>query len=186
MLGERMCEGEDVKDQVAALDFERWRYVPIAVNLKFRHAEMASRLAVETALSYAADAGSEAAADAVGWKAADGVGLQLDTGGRKAVDEATDAERLAQVSLLHDIFGNPFRPVQDAPWLCRNDRTLGPMARAIYEERRFADLPVLADALEDAGCTDPAVLDHCRGPGPHVRGCWVVDLVMGAGVVGRR
>jgi hypothetical protein len=55
------------------------------------------------------------------------------------------------------------------------------MAQAIYEGRRFADLPVLADALEDAGCADAALLGHCRGPGEHVRGCWVVDLLLGKG-----
>ena len=53
------------------------------------------------------------------------------------------------------------------------------LAQAIYEERRFGDLPVLADALEEAGCTDADILSHCRGPGPHVRGCWVVDLLLG-------
>jgi len=53
------------------------------------------------------------------------------------------------------------------------------MAREIHDERRFGDLPILADALEDAGCSAEAVLRHCRGPGPHVRGCWVVDLALG-------
>jgi hypothetical protein len=55
------------------------------------------------------------------------------------------------------------------------------LARTLYEERRFEDLPVLGDALEEAGCQDAAVLEHCRGPGPHVRGCWVVDLLLGRG-----
>ena len=53
------------------------------------------------------------------------------------------------------------------------------LAQAIYDERAFDRLPILADALEDAGCTDAAILEHCRGPGPHVRGCWVVDLLLG-------
>jgi hypothetical protein len=53
------------------------------------------------------------------------------------------------------------------------------MAQAIYNDRRFSDLPILADALEEAGCTDPDILTHCRGPGPHVRGCWVIDLLLG-------
>jgi hypothetical protein len=52
------------------------------------------------------------------------------------------------------------------------------LAQVIYDERRFTDLPILADALEEAGCTNSDVLDHCRGPGPHVRGCWVVDLLL--------
>jgi hypothetical protein len=53
------------------------------------------------------------------------------------------------------------------------------MAKAIYDDRQWSDMPVLADALEDAGCTDQAALDHCRGPGPHTRGCHVVDAILG-------
>jgi hypothetical protein len=55
------------------------------------------------------------------------------------------------------------------------------LAEGIYADRAWDRLPVLADALEDAGCGDPAVLGHLRGPGPHARGCWVVDLVLGKG-----
>jgi hypothetical protein len=53
------------------------------------------------------------------------------------------------------------------------------IARHIYDDRAFHDLPIMADALEDAGCTNADLLAHCRGPGPHVRGCWVVDLMLG-------
>ncbi|MBN9521028.1 hypothetical protein J0H58_21335 [bacterium] len=53
------------------------------------------------------------------------------------------------------------------------------LARGMYESRDFAPMPVLADALDDAGCDEPDILAHCRKPGPHVRGCWVVDLVLG-------
>ena len=79
--------------------------------------------------------------------------------------------------LLRDIFGNPFRPVAfDAVW---RSATATSLAEAIYTERAFDRLPILADALEDAGCTSADVLEPCRSPGPHVRGCWVVDLVLG-------
>jgi hypothetical protein len=64
-------------------------------------------------------------------------------------------------------------------WLRWNDGTVVKLAQSIYDERRFTDLPILADALEDAGCADADILAHCRGPGPHVRGCWVVDLLLG-------
>ena len=78
---------------------------------------------------------------------------------------------------LRDIFGNPFRPVAvDPTWLTS---TAVALARGIYDDRAFDRLPILADALQDAGCENADVLDHCRGPGPHVRGCWVVDLVLG-------
>jgi hypothetical protein len=86
-------------------------------------------------------------------------------------------EAAAQCAILRDIFDNPFRPVQfDASW---RTRTAVAVAQVIYDERNFGLLPVLADALEDAGCEDADVLSHCRHPGEHVRGCWVVDLVLG-------
>jgi hypothetical protein len=79
--------------------------------------------------------------------------------------------------LLRCIVGNPFRPVAcDPSW--RTATAVG-LAEVIYAERAFDRLPILADALEDAGCTHPGVLAHCRGDGPHARGCWVVDLVLG-------
>jgi hypothetical protein len=81
------------------------------------------------------------------------------------------------LQLLRDIFGNPFRPVTFAPqW--RTD-TVSTLARQMYESRDFTAMPILADALQDAGCDNADILNHCRGPGPHVRGCWVVDLVLG-------
>jgi hypothetical protein len=81
--------------------------------------------------------------------------------------------------LVHDIFGNPFRPRSTDPrWLGRLDGAVLHLARDIYDTRRWAEMPVLGDALEDAGCADPAILDHCRGPGPHARGCWLLDLVL--------
>ena len=89
-------------------------------------------------------------------------------------------EEEAQVALLRDLFGNPYRPAPpSAPALLAwNDGTVVRLAQAIYDERTFDRLPVLADALEDAGCTDGEVLAHCRQPGTHVRGCWVVDLIL--------
>ena len=79
--------------------------------------------------------------------------------------------------VLRDIFGNPFRPVTFSPsW--RTD-TAVTLARQMYDARGFSAMPILADALQDAGCDSEDVLNHCRGAGPHVRGCWVVDLVLG-------
>jgi hypothetical protein len=89
-------------------------------------------------------------------------------------------ERAKQAALLRDIIGNPFRPVRvDRSWLTWNERTVPKIAQSIYDDRRFEDLPILADSLEEAGCTDEQVLEHCRGPSLHVRGCWVVDLILG-------
>jgi hypothetical protein len=94
-------------------------------------------------------------------------------------DWARAAESKAQCDLLREVFGNPFRPVSlDPSWLAWQDGTVRRLARAAYDERRFDDLPVLADALEEAGCAEATLLEHLRGPGPHVRGCWAVDLLL--------
>jgi hypothetical protein len=96
---------------------------------------------------------------------------------QSAMRQALDAEELAQCELIRDIFGNPFRPVTfNANW--RTDTAVA-LARGMYGSRDLGAVPILADALQDAGCDSEDVLDHCRGPGPHVRGCWVVDLVLG-------
>jgi hypothetical protein len=89
-------------------------------------------------------------------------------------------EWIHQTAILRDIFGNPFRPVSITPaWLMRNDGTAPKLAQAIYDERAFDRLPILADVLEEAGCTNADILNHCRQPSEHVRGCWVIDLILG-------
>jgi hypothetical protein len=93
---------------------------------------------------------------------------------------AIAAESRAQASMLRDLFGNPFRPVTvERAWLSWHDGTIVKLAQSIYDGRAFDRLPVLADALEEAGCTNAEILAHCRQPGEHVRGCWVVDLLLG-------
>jgi hypothetical protein len=88
----------------------------------------------------------------------------------------------ARVTLIRDIFGNPFREVNvDPAWLRWNDSCISRIAQGIYDEGRFADLPILHDALLDAGCDDEAILAHCREPEVHVRGCWVLDLLRAVG-----
>jgi hypothetical protein len=91
-----------------------------------------------------------------------------------------DNER-AECGLLRCVVGNPFRrpPAIDPAWLAWNGGTVPRLAQSVYDERAFDRLPPLADALEDAGCADADLLGHLRGPGPHVRGCWVVDLLLG-------
>ena len=121
---------------------------------------------------------------------------------RAATSQDVDLE---MASLLRDIVGNPFRPLSrlrppDPPWLTPKviaalgtwpqipDSWFNPswltstvlaLAEGIYAERAFDRLPILADALQDAGCENPDILDHCREPGSHVRGCWVLDLLTG-------
>lgn len=85
-------------------------------------------------------------------------------------------ELLAQANLVREIFGDRFRRLSvDPSWLMPG---VVKLAQAIYEDRAFDRMPELAAALEEAGCADEDILGHCRGPGPHVRGCWVVDLIL--------
>jgi hypothetical protein len=94
-------------------------------------------------------------------------------------DRRRDAEIAAQAALLREVFGNPRRPVVlDPAWLAWRDGLVPAAARRMYETRDFGDMPVLADMLEEAGCVVPQVLAHCRGPGPHVPGCFLIDLLL--------
>jgi hypothetical protein len=94
-------------------------------------------------------------------------------------EAAAAAERAAQCDLVRDIFGNPFRTVGlDPSWVTP---TVVSLARQMYESRDLSAMPILADALQDAGCDSTDLLNHCRGGRIHVRGCWVVDLLLGKG-----
>jgi hypothetical protein len=103
-----------------------------------------------------------------------------------AGERARKAEHAAQRELLAEVFGNPFRPIVLPPgWLAWSDGLLPRMAQVLYEERNLprgtldtARMGVLADALEEAAFTDASILDHCRGGGEHVRGCWVIDALL--------
>jgi len=98
-----------------------------------------------------------------------------------SVGGSREEEARCQCALVRDIVGNPFHPAPtlDLAWLGCNDGAVRCMAQAIYAERAFDRLPILADALEDAGCDNADILQHCRSEGPHVRGCWVIDLLLG-------
>jgi hypothetical protein len=97
-----------------------------------------------------------------------------------AADSSSRLESLDAVDLLREIFGNPFRTVTvDLAWLAAEEGSVAKRARAVYEENRFDHLPLVADALARAGCTDADILSHCRTRGGHVRGCWVVDALLG-------
>ena len=132
------------------------------------------------AARYAADGAAEAISYTLPWP--DGGDPQEPA--RVAMLAAMAAEHQVQCVLLRDIVGNPFRPVSLAP--SGRTPTVLALAQAAYDDRALpagtldaARLAVLADALEDAGCTDAAILGHLRGPGPHVRGCWALDLILG-------
>jgi hypothetical protein len=92
---------------------------------------------------------------------------------------ATGEEARARADLLRDLV-NPFQTASvDPAWLTRNDGAVRKVAEGMYETSDLGQMPVLADALQEAGCEGAVLLNHCRGPGPYARGCWVVDLLLG-------
>jgi hypothetical protein len=96
----------------------------------------------------------------------------------RIIPENEAAEKAAQAAVVREVFGNPFRRVaRKRAWLTSDVLAL---ARGVYDERAFDRLPILADALQDAGCDGEDVLNHLRDEAtPHVHGCWVLDLVLG-------
>jgi hypothetical protein len=130
---------------------------------------LAARAAVEVARG-AADAAVAAAVQAALEVAATG-------GDTRWATRAAGAT--ARADLIRDLIGNPFSPSSlDPAWLEWRGGTVRRLARALYDDSRFEEVPVLADALEEAGCTDIDLLTHCRA-GEHVRGCFAVDLILG-------
>jgi len=125
----------------------------------------ATRAAWETAYAVAQVSASRARACAV-----DAVRASAGSGERLA-------EWRRQSALIRCLFGTPFRRRDiNLAWVTP---TIKRMAELAYEERKFDDLPILADALEEAGCDNADILNHCRQPGEHARGCWVLDLILG-------
>jgi len=94
-------------------------------------------------------------------------------------DRSQEQAKALHLRLFHDIFPNPFRPVAiDQAWLTP---TVLLLAAGIYADRAHDRLPILADALQEAGCEHSDLLAHCHSDGQHVRGCWAVDLLLGKG-----
>ena len=95
----------------------------------------------------------------------------------KNSEDESESEMGKQIELLREVVGNPFCPVTvDPKWVTP---TVKKLAQFAYDKRHFDDLPILADVLEEAGCEDVEILEHCRSEAPHMRGCWVIDLLLG-------
>jgi hypothetical protein len=175
-IAERYADGdasdEELHDAEGRLSFAEWNHKPGCGGVVYHYATEAvgqaarDRRQLESAWEAAAGA-SDQACHTVG-------AFSAWTSGRMA------AEIAMQCGLLRDIFGNPFRPqtTVNSSWFSWNCGIVPKLAQAIYDDRAFDRLPILADALEEAGCDNADILNHCRQPGEHVRGCWVVDLLL--------
>jgi hypothetical protein len=148
----------------------------IALVSHLRESHNPAVLAAEDASS--ADEDIDGAAGACAYHAAEAVANFAGRRGTSAWDSARRQERSAQAQLVRCVFGlSPLRPIE-VP-----DSSLTPtavsLAKNVYDNRDFERMPILADALEEAGCTNSDLLNHCRSDTPHARGCWVVDLILG-------
>ena len=126
------------------------------------------------------------AGDSSAWRAAEGAARLAQLAAcpaRRVARGERELARRGQAELLRDVFGNPFRPRTGIERAVRawDGGAVGKIAAAIYDGRHFQELPILADALEDAGCTSVEILAHCRTGEEHVRGCWAVDCILGKG-----
>jgi len=180
-VAERFADGQASSSELASAELEAFEFACLAdlrttvSDPQWAATRAAARAANLDAYSAASGAAFIAALCSAPW--------QFSSSGTVAHhgnEEAKHLVRKKQCEMLRDIAGNPFHPLPTLdPVLLRWDNELiHRWADAIYAEDRFEDLPLLGDALEEAGCRDDAILDHCRQSSPHVRGCWVVDLIL--------
>ena len=163
-VAERKADGLATKDEVKVAREAAKRVPQVTRPLRGTAAEWAASAAVWLLHPSAAEFSQTAVIRAAAATAESGATTR-------------EAEEQTQFELLRDVFGNPFRPVAfDPSW---RTSTVVALAQQMYDSRGFSPMPVLADALQDAGCDNEAILAHCSEPGPHVRGCWVVDLILG-------
>jgi hypothetical protein len=171
-VAERFADGAATDQELEAAKHEAWEFTLHIVH-EDEHFFHLEQIVLD-------------AADAPAWTAEWSADYGCDYGGCPlrvvvATQRALGTpEAKAQADLVRCIFGSPFRPGSLEPAIVQwQERDIMKRAAAIYEERAFDRLPILADALEEAGCTDADMLTHCRGPGPHALGCRVVDLLLG-------
>lgn len=139
----------------------------------FASVQVDSLLAAREASIYAAQA-AEAAESCGLWP----ISPRIDP---RPLDQRSEpfTEKIRQTAWLQEIIGDPQRVIEiEDSWLSWNDETVPKMAQWIENERCFDDLPFLGDALEEAGCNDQAILNHCRVPQEHLPGCWLIDALL--------
>ncbi|HEY7314823.1 MAG TPA: hypothetical protein VH643_36090 [Gemmataceae bacterium] len=158
-VAERFADGDATRDELEAV----WK----AASAVAGPPAWAAAWASEGAARKAARGAARGAVRVVEWQA-------------RVTAWEVEVAKAGQAATFREIFGNPFHPITlDPAWLTWHDGLIVSMARRMYDSRDFSDMPVLADALEEAGCTNQDILGHCRSAGEHVRGCWVIDSILG-------
>jgi len=193
ITAERMADSqpinEDISDLTSHLWYESFSWIDgfkkEKENQVMSHATGAAHDTLESEDVFLGKASRESMVDpnllSAHWNVAWTVAHSLrESDQDEAKVEEYSRELLEQIRILYDIFGTTFRPVLiDTDWLAWNSGYVKRLAQGFYDSRDFSAMLILADVLEDAGCTEAALLDHLRGPGPHVRGCWALDLLLG-------
>jgi hypothetical protein len=175
-VAERVADGAGEESSLRIAEQDAKAAIP-SLTLNFRPSEQAAAAGAMAVVNIEA---AQAARLACGWgrnvKLA--LALEQETGDMSRAENKAFADWGAEaVALLVDILGNPSRPMALVPpWQTPQAVDL---ARSMYDNRDFTQMPELAKLLEAAGCSDAGVLEHCRGQGPHVRGCWLVDSLLG-------
>jgi len=155
-----------------------------AVEVAERFADgEASKQEMENARAAAWDAGWDSSWSAFppAWAATSNVHEAAAKASETARHGTLSAERHEQARLLQDIFGHLFSPLADDPALLRKDPSVVALAKQIYEGRAFDLMPQVGDLLMESGCDNQSLLAHCHSQNQHVRGCWVIDLLLGKG-----
>jgi hypothetical protein len=189
-VSERAAEGQASRQELAAAEKEAvavWQGAEQHFHQAHRENPTGTERWRAGAVSFLAQAAHNAAARRYTMMSAQMVAMTTATavswlaGRTVAGQQAEEAMTARQARLVRCIFGNPFRPLPeiDPAWLTWDGGAVRKLVASIHAERRFTDLPVLADALEEAGCTDANILGHCRAGGEHALGCWMLDLLLG-------
>jgi hypothetical protein len=180
-VAERMVEGTATNEEryAASLGAERaWQGLRVGATRYLASAVIANRM--EAAANAARLLIGSVRCMRSGWEIAAAVAEAAQALGCYIPPASRTAVRAGQCDLAREVFGNPLRPSPfDPAWAQRNDGAVRKLATTIYEEKSFEGMPILADALIDAGCEDTAIIAHCQTGGDHGRGCWVIDGLLG-------
>lgn len=184
-VAERYADGTATQRELEEADRNLLSFIEALPAKEGQSPKELSWAAAAQAAAYTLDQSTEMPVGVSGWAgkaAAYALVAEHPDASVPAQNAREEQERAAQCDLLRDIYMNPFlnpAPRFDRSWRGWEGGRIKHFATEIYEKRNFARLPELAQLLETAGCAEGSLLSHCRNAGPHVRGCWVLDLVLG-------